>query len=605
MDLQEKVKALPDGPGVYMMRDGEGRIIYIGKAASLAKRVRSYFRPNLDSPKTEALVSHLADVEYIATETEVDALILECNLIKEHRPEYNVRLKDGKGYPYIKIAMEEEYPRILMVRRRQNDGGVYFGPFVNSQSLRRMIKLTRDLFPLCNCPSPVRRTGPRRKCLDYYMRRCLGPCAGGVDPAEYREVAEEACLFLRGKRSDLIGNLRRKMMEASENLAFELAANLRDKIRALEAAGIQQYAESSDSTDRDVLAFAREGQDLCMFVLQVRGGRILGREHFFLVQPESSAAEILSSFIEEYYDASLFIPGEVIVSDPIDEGREALEEWLERKRGGEVKIHYAQRGDKRHLADMARKNAELILEQERATRAKRDQSRALDELKGYLGLPELPQRIEAFDVSNIQGKQAVASMVSFVGGNPAKGEYRRFKIKTVEEEPNDFAMMKEAVSRRYKRVLSECRKMPDLILIDGGKGQLSSAIEGLEEVGARGYSIASLAKEEEAIFLPGAEEPLRIPPSSPALHLLRRVRDEAHRFALSYHRKLRKKALKRSSLDDIPGVGPRRKGELMRHFGSVKKISQATVEELMSVKGISEETARAIYRYYRTPQRNL
>lgn len=593
----EQLEYLPEKPGVYLMKSSEGSVIYIGKAASLHDRVRSYFQSSRPyHPKIEALVSSVENIEYIVTDSEVEALILECNLIKRYRPRYNIRLKDDKRYPYLKITMQEDFPRIFTTRQTKPDGARYFGPYTSTQSVRKTLNLLRSIFPIRNCRLPIGGKA-RRACLDYHLHHCLAPCIGVLDKEEYRKVCEQACLFLEGKHREILDELERRMEKEAENLHFEQAARIRDRIKSIETVISQQKIVSQRMEDQDVIAFAQDEEQACVQIFFVRGGKIIGREHFFLEKmPDSTPAEILSAFIQLYYFNATSVPAEILL--PIElEDREVIIRWLEEKRGGKIQIINPRRGRKRKLIEMVAQNAQLLLE-EQQLKAARDGKldKSVLELQKVLGIDRPPVRLEAFDISNIAGKEPVGSLVVFSNGRPSKQEYRIFKIRS-KITPDDYAMMQEVVHRRYQRVLSEKRELPDLILIDGGKGQLNAVLEILRDLKLDYLPVVGLAKEQEHLFIPGYSDPI-ILASSPALHLVQRIRDEAHRFAITFHRRLRRKKATHSVLEDIPGVGEKRRKALLEHFGSLERLRQASVEELQQVKGINPRIAQAVYNYF-------
>ncbi|WP_003540421.1 excinuclease ABC subunit UvrC [Desulfotomaculum nigrificans] len=614
MALTDKIKNIPARPGVYLYKDEEDRIIYVGKAVSLKNRVRSYFQSGDQSPKVKAMLKRAVDIEYIVTDSEVEALILENNLIKEHRPKYNVLLKDDKTYPYIKITLQEEFPRLVITRRVIKDGARYFGPFTNVGAVNETIRLLKKIFPLRTCKQ--RELAPRdRPCLNFHIKRCLGPCCNLVDRARYRDMVNEVVLFLEGRQEDLIKRLRLRMEEAAENLEFEKAAELRDQLLAIEKVVERQKVVSTDLVDQDVIAMARGFDEACLTVFFVRGGKLIGREPYFLEGTDNmERGEVMSSFIQRFYSQTEFVPAEILLSEDIED-KQLISTWLSGLRGSKVTIKVPQRGDKHKLVEMAAQNALLSLEQAQLERqAGRDAiDGALAELTAALGLERPPRRMECYDISNTQGTESVASMVVFEEGKPAKDQYRRFKIRTVEG-PNDFASMKETLSRRLAKAREEqtlidagqlpagrakFSRLPDLIIIDGGKGQLSAAREAMLEQGFAHIPTFGLAKEEELLFAPGRPDPIRLPRESRGLQMLQRLRDEAHRFAVTYHRQLRKKRNLKSVLDEIEGIGPVRRRELYKAYKTLEAIKQASVEELARVPGMNSKSAEAVYRYFR------
>ncbi len=614
LDLAEKLKRLPDSPGVYLFKNGAGDIIYVGKAVSLKNRVRSYFQSTRNhSPKVTSLVSQIADLEYILTDTEVEALILECNLIKKHRPRYNVRLVDDKTYPYVKVTFDEKFPRLFMTRKVIRDGARYYGPYTDAGALRETLSILKKTFPIRSCKQKsVDRQN--RPCLNHHIGRCLAPCSGEVDPQIYTEMINNVCMFLEGRQEDLVKHLTIRMEEAAQDLRFEEAANLRDQIRSIEKVVEKQKIVSAELTDQDVVASAREGEIACVSVFFIRGGKLLGREHFILDETaEMDESELLTAFVKQYYIQVEYIPKEILLSSSLNE-EDVITKWLERKRGSKVRLKVPQRGEKVKLLEMAEKNAAEELAQHRAQeeQARLKLQSALLGLKEYLELAALPRRIECYDISNIQGTESVGSMVVFVDGKPRNDLYRRFKIKTVEG-PNDFASMQEIIKRRFSRALKEIEaieqgkmdrinakfaELPSLVIIDGGKGQLNAAREVMYELGFKPIPTFGLAKEHEYLFGEGNPEPVILPRNSESLYLVQRIRDEAHRFAITYHRNLRGKRSLKSILDDIPGIGVKRRKALMEHFRSIAAIRKAAVEELAEVPGFNRIVAETVYEYF-------
>lgn len=606
MVTSEDLKALPDSPGVYLMKDSAGKIIYVGKAISLKNRVRSYFQSSRNlNLRIRSMVEQVDRFEYITTNSEVEALVLECNLIKEERPKYNIRLRDDKQYPWVKITIKESFPQIYITRKIKRDGSKYYGPYTNVQALRETFKLLRRIFPLRSCRHDLDRERIERPCLNFHIKRCLAPCSGQVAKETYQEVIKEVCMFLEGRQSELINKLKKDMENAANLRQYEKAARLRDQIRDIEKVLEKQKVVTVNNEDLDVFGLAQDRRGTVVQVFQVRQGKLVGREYFFLTEgDETEPVDIFEAFLPQYYDHSGFIPKEILLPFNL-ESMAALSEWLGGQRGSKVNLRVPQKGEKAELLRMARENAEILLKQERS-REEQSLNRIteiLNQLQQDLGLEKPPLRIEGFDISNIQGQEGVASMVVFENGIPKGGEYRRFKIRTIEG-PNDFAMMQEAVRRRFRKGLEErgqlatesgkFARFPDLLLIDGGKGQLSAVYEVLEELGLIHLNLISLAKQEEEIFKPGSNEPIRLSRRSESLMLLQRVRDEAHRFAITYHKTLRDKRTKASKLDLITGIGPKKKQLLLNRFGSVKRIKEATIEELMMVEGINFKLAESI-----------
>lgn len=596
----DRLAGLSTGPGVYVMKNAAGEVIYVGKAASLRNRVRSYFqeRGHAD-PKTRELVSKIVDFDVIRTDTPSEALILENELIKRHQPWYNVMLKDGKTYPYIRIT-NEEWPRVISTRRIVRDGSRYYGPFTSAGSVHRSIDLLNRLFPYRPCDIEITGNAPR-PCLYYHMGRCLGPCIGATTTEEYGRAIDSVALFLEGRGEDLLPEMRARMEAYAEDLDFERAAKLRDEISSIEHVLERQKIVSGSGQDADIIALAQSaGGDAVVQVAFIRNGKLLGSEHFSMrgTRVDDLPAGILSSFISQFYDDAALVPPELVVQHAVED-TELLESWLAERRGGRVRLTVPKRGDKRAVVEMVARSAEENLEQTRL-RWLSDEQRmvaAMTELADGLGLTDLPRRIECFDISTLQGTNSVASMVVFEDGKPKKSDYRRFAIKEVEGQ-NDFAMMSEVVTRRFKRFASEpdteaWASKPDLVIVDGGKGQLSSALAALKALEVD-VPIVGLAKENEELFLPGRSQPVILDRDSQALYLVQRVRDEAHRFAVSFHRQKRSKSQIKSALDDLPGVGPKRKKALISAFGSVKRIREASEEQLAAVDGISPALARQI-----------
>ena len=582
--MSTKVKSpenLPKKPGVYIMRDANDEIIYIGKAKNLISRVRSYFREKLDRPKTQILMSHFDSLEYIVTNSEKEALILEATLIKKHRPRYNVQLKDDKRYPYVKIT-NEKYPR-LIITRNITKNGIYYGPFTDVTSVKKTVKFLKSLFKIRTCRN---MDGP---CLNSQIDLCYAPCSGEISKEEYDEIINKIDLFFQGKYSVIVKNLKKEMAEAAENEQFEKAAVLRDQITSIEEIMEKQLVDFvDDDLDQDVIAIAPDENEVVVIIMPIRNGKIVGRDDFLMSGSQyESNSEILFAFIQQYYGFNRHIPKQILLNEPIDD-TELLEEWLSDLRGNKVYIKVPMKGVKLRLVNMAQKNAEIIKHQKKAM------ENSLIELKKYLKLDKLPRIIEGYDISNISGKFAVGSKVSFKDAKPNKKKYKRFKIET--PGPNDFAMMKELLTRRLKMIDTD--EEPDLIVIDGGKGQLGMACEVLDELNLAHIPIIGLAKEFEEIYIPNSKRPIIIPKNNKALHLLQQVRDESHRFAITYHRKLRSDNISESSLDDIPGIGKKRKINILKEFGTMDNVKNASVEELAKIKGMNEKVATNVYEYY-------
>lgn len=593
-ELTEKLAHLPDKPGVYLMKDEHGRIIYVGKAVVLKNRVRSYFQSSRNhSPKVLSMVSRIADLEYIVTGSEMEALILECNLIKKHRPKYNISLRDDKTYPYIKVTLHEAFPRIYATRKVLKDGARYFGPYTNAGAVHETLKLLRKMFPLRSC----RNLDAKRPCLEYHIKRCLAPCAGYVTAEVYGRMIKAASMLLEGRSDHVMKDLRRQMEVAAENLEFEQAARLRDQLAAVEKITEKQNIVTG-AGDQDAIGMARSALGTCVQVFFIRSGKMVGRDHFIISGSEHEDDEaVLTAFIKQYYSQAGFIPREVLLPIVLAE-QPLLGEWLSQQKGGRVQVETPKRGTKKDIVEMAAGNAATVLE-EQASRiqAHTDQTAgAVAELGSYLDMDNLPERIECFDISHIQGAETVASMVVFEGGMPKKEDYRRYKLKTVEGKPDDFKSMQEVVGRRYREAQGV---LPDLIIIDGGKGQLNAALEIIRGNGLTEVMVVGLAKEFEHVFKEGESEPLILPRHSQSLYLIQRIRDEAHRFAITYHRKLRSKRNLVSVLDHVPGIGAKRRKALWDAFGSLNKIKGASVEEMAALPGMNYVAAQAVYDFFR------
>jgi excinuclease ABC subunit C len=604
MDLETKLAQMPTQPGVYLMKNDEGTILYVGKAKNLRSRVRSYFRKSGDGRfRMQFLIPNVEDIEFLVTDTEKEALILENTLIKQHKPRFNVNLRDDKSYVHLRLDPRNKYPRLTVVRRPGRDGALYFGPYASSYSVRETLRTLSRIFPLRLCTDHVfnSRTRP---CLYHQIHRCSAPCVPGhVSDEEYRALVEQTALFLKGRDEDLAKMLHAQMREASGALRFEEAGRIYRRIGAIERTVERQKVTSGQERDQDVFGFFREADSVEIQRLTIRGGKLLGGKSDLFSGQLSPDADILESYINQYYAEGQDIPEELLLPFTI-EGREGLADLLSERRGRRVSVLVPERGEKRALVAMAEKNAELSF-QARKERERSQQS-TLEQLQQRLHLRNFPRRIECFDMSNIQGTNPVGSMVVFTDGEPDKARYRKFQVKTVEG-PDDFASMYEVLSRRYTRALEE-DDLPDLIMVDGGKGQLNIAQSVLWELGIEAPDLISIAKSrlkpvrgsgekhrtDERFFIPGRKNPVILPPNSPALFLLQRVRDEAHRFAVTYHKNRRAKAAVHSALDDIPGVGPKRKSALLRHFGSVKAIAEASPERVQEVAVVSRDLAELI-----------
>jgi len=591
-ELQSKVQHLPSQPGVYLMKGARGEILYIGKAAVLADRVRSYFQRGGDhTPKTSLMVSQVVDLETIVTRSELEALLLESNLIKRHRPRFNVVLRDDKQYPYLRLPIKEDFPRLSIVRRVKKDGALYYGPYVPAGAMRETIKVIRKVFPLATCEIEIDGKA-ERACIEFEIKRCMAPCIGNQTRDEYHQIVKQVRQFLDGRDRELLDELRAQMESVAKREEFEEAARLRDRIFKIERTIEKQRVTQTAATEQDVIGVARQGSAVDLQMLFVRGGLLIGRKDFFWAEAaEASDDELVRSAIEQFYNKEVLPPKELLVPAPLSEAT-LIEAWLSDKKGEAVRIVTPERGTKHQLLLLAEENAGAALVGH--LRDEETDRQAVEELKRLLRLQAAPRRIEGFDISNTMGDQSVASMVVWEEGQTKKSDYRKFKIKTVQG-ANDFASMQEVMIRRYGE--AENLPLPDLILIDGGLGQLGAAMEGLRQVKRNGIPIMGLAKErgekQERIFLPGRKNPIVLTPSSPATHLLQRIRDEAHRFAITYHRKLRGKALVASRLDQIIGVGEIRRNRLLRSFGSLEKIIGATDEQLHEA-GVDAKTAAEI-----------
>ncbi len=579
----------------------------MGKAANLHHRVRSYFgTPQKLTPKLQRMVSRINDLDFLVTNSEQEALILEYNLIKRHHPRYNVRLKDDKTFPYLKISFNENWPRVYFTRQVEEDGGRYFGPFASAKSVRQTLKILKGAFPFRSC-SRVITGSDRRPCLDYHIHHCVGPCIGAVNKQEYTEVIKQVILFLEGKQEAIVKELESNMEEAAKALDFEKAALLRDQIQAIDRVIEGQRIATTVRGEQDVIAFATDKDQAYVKVFFIRGGKLIGQESFVLRGTSSEEPkQIMTSFIKQFYGSALYIPHLILLQHPVAD-KTIIENWLQSKRGARVHIQVPYRGNRKQLVNIVAENAEqglqqLKLKQQAAPSALTE---ALNEIGRELQLPSPPLRIECYDISNIQGRAAVGSMVVFDKGKPRPSHYRRFRIKTVSG-VDDYAMLQEVLRRRFKRSTIKTSDtstsdtwaiLPDLVLIDGGKGQLNSALAVMQDVGVESVAVASIAKENEEIFIPQKAEAISLPYSSPGLQLLQRLRDEAHRFALGYHHRIRKKESFASALDTIPGIGLIRKRALLRKFGSVQAIREASIEELAAAKGMNQGIAKKIKEY--------
>ncbi|MEI7554218.1 excinuclease ABC subunit UvrC [Candidatus Chlorohelix sp.] len=669
--LDEKVKSLPHKPGVYIMRDDGNNIIYVGKAISLRNRVSSYFGSlSGQTPKVEEMVRRIHDFEYIVVDTEREALNLENTLIKLHRPKYNILLKDDKTYPYIKVTVNEDWARTIIVRKVLDDGARYFGPFAGNGSAYRTVQVLQKLFPYRNCDLPINGKEDR-PCLDYFIHRCLGPCAGFADKVEYNGAINQVIMFLEGKSDEVVHQLEAKMEAAAEELHFERAARFRDQLISMRQVTEQQKVVSNNSYDEDVIAMAVDEGEAAVQIFFIRRGKLVGREHFFMKgTQDETPGEILTSFITQYYSEATYIPTRMLLQN-IPSDLEVVQEWLSAKAGSSVELLVPDSGDKQALVQMVAQNATEALQQNRLKWLNDEQKTtfALNELQKALGLPARPRRIECYDISNTQGTNSVASMVVFEDGSPKKSDYRKFKIKTVEG-ANDYASMQEVLRRRFKRAKTveemnymaseedkaalvelevannaleltgqeaglemqdphdanwgvrghpgkEAKKgkkskpelkakskadyswqnLPDLVIIDGGKGQLSAAVEVMKELEMEDISVVGLAKQHDEIFQPDKPLSVYLPRNSESLYLVQRIRDEAHRFAITFHRQVRSKAVYKSTLDEVPGIGPRRKQALLKAFGTAAKIKEASDEELLALDGMNKTALSKLREY--------
>ena len=595
--ILEKVSHLPTTPGVYLWRDKYQRIIYVGKAINLRNRVRSYVQQDVNrSVKVTAMMRRAWDVETIQTKTEMEALILEATLIKEHHPKYNIMLRDDKTYPYVKVTVQEEYPRLFMTRRLERDGAKYFGPFTDVTAVHHVLRILRSYYPLRTCKSMK----VERPCLQYHMHYCEGPCMKYVTVEAYRKYIDDIVALFEGKQVKVIQEITSKMEQASEDLEFELAAKYRDDLLSIQKVQEKQRMVTQRG-DMDVLGMDIDGPMACIQLFFIRSGRLLGRENYFVQHEGDSPELVMTEFIKQYYGGSTFIPKELLLPmDSVD--RELFSEWFTSMKGQQVEVSVPQRGYKKDLIKMAEDNAQNFLaERRRQWQYTIDKAGgAVKKLAEVLDLPRLPERMECYDISHMQGAETVASMVVFEGGKPAKREYRRFKLKTVQGKPDDFASMAEIMERRYGN--EKDWSMPDLIIIDGGKGQLNAALPVIRAMGVTDVPVISLAKRIEEVFVEGESESIILEHHTPELQLLQQIRDEAHRFAITYHRRLRGKRNLESVLDHIEGIGPKRRKALYKHFGNLDAMRVAELEELESVEGMNKKAALAVYEFFRRPK---
>lgn len=593
-ELLEKVSHLPTTPGVYLWHDKYNRIIYVGKAINLRNRVRSYVRQDANrAPKVTAMMRRAVDVEIIQTKTEMEALILENTLIKEHHPKYNIMLRDDKTYPYIKVSVQEDFPRVYMTRRMERDEAKYFGPFTDVTAVHQVLKLLRLYYPLRTC----RSMKVDRPCLQYHMHYCEAPCVGLVKAEKYRTYIDEVVQLFEGKHTPLLDTIQKKMEDAAEQLKFEQAARYRDQLTSIGKIQEKQRMVTQRG-DLDVLGIAMEGNLACVQLLFIRGGRLLGRENYFVNTEGDEAEIIMTEFIKQYYGSTTFIPKELLL--PMESSEQQLfTEWFTDMKGQNVDVSVPQRGYKKDMINMAHENAQTFLnERRRQWQHEIDKTGgAVKRLAEVLDLPRLPERMECFDISHTQGAETVASMVVFEGGKPAKKEYRRFKLKTTQGKPDDFKSMAEIMERRYGNETDW--PMPDLIVIDGGKGQLNAALPLIRQVGVVDVPVISLAKRIEEVFVEGQSDSIILSHHTPELQLLQQIRDEAHRFAITYHRKLRGKRNLESILDHIEGIGPKRRQALWKEFGTLEKMKEASVEELEQVESMNRKSAQTLYNFFR------
>ncbi len=615
-NIDDQLKKLPEKPGVYLMKDIKDEIIYVGKSKNLKKRVGQYFKSRKSHPpKVKAMVKVIEEFEYIITDTEVEALILEANLIKKHKPRYNILLRDDKNYPFIKVTINERYPRLVKTRKIINDGAKYFGPYINVDAVNQTLEVLEELFPLRKCKRDLSKSY-ERPCLNFHIRKCLGPCTGKVDNKEYLEMVDEITLYLGGKQDMLIKELEKKMNHSSEGLNFERSAKYRDQINALSNLAEKQKVVTNSDSDQDYISMARSEDKVCVMIFFVRNGKLLGREqHILEGTRDMDPSEILHTFTVQFYSGSSFIPKEILIHGGIDE-IDIIERWLSQKRGSKVSIKEPIKGEKIKLLELVHRNAVEYLTKfdDKIKRDREDSTLALTDLKELLSLKELPQRIEAYDISNMYGVFSVGSMVVFENGKQMNSGYRRFKVKTIEG-PNDYGSMQEVIYRRFKRGIEEGEfikeqgislamgkfsVLPDLVLVDGGKGHVSAAQDVLDALKID-IPIAGMVKDDKhntkALTYKGQE--IILDKRGSGFKLVAKIQDEVHRFAITYHRTLRDKSMVQSILDDIKGVGIKRKSRLLKHFGSIEKIRNASVEELSSIDGMNVNSAESVYEFFR------
>ena len=615
-NIEEELKQLPDKPGVYIMKDKDDEIIYVGKAISLKNRVRQYFQSSRNQGlKVKSMVSHIYEFEYIIVDNEVEALILEANLIKKHKPKYNILLRDDKQYPYIKVTLNEKYPRVIKTRQVLKDGAKYFGPYPSATAVNDAIDIIHDIYPIRTCKLNLEKNmGKFRPCLNYHIGKCNAPCLGNVDEEEYLEMINKVIKFLSGRKDDLINIIEEKMINASKYLEFEKASIYRDQINSLKLLQEEQKIVTSNIIDQDVIGMAKGIEEVCVQVFFIRGGKIIGREHYLMEDMfNTERKEIISSFLKQFYIGSAYVPKEILIEEDIED-LETIEKWLENKRGSKINILVPKRGEKYKLIEMVNKNAKDMLNKygDKFLRKHRENLKALEEIQDILELEEFPNRIEAYDISNTSGVQSVGSMVVFEKGEAKKSDYRRFRIRDVNT-PDDYASMEEVLKRRFIRGIEEKQLLqdssiklkgfsnfPDLIMIDGGKGQVNIVLKVLDELGID-IPVCGLVKDDfhktRGIIYNNIE--FELPLDSLGFRMIYKIQEEAHRFALSYHKSLRTKNMFKSQLDDIKGIGEKRKMALMKHFQSIEKIKNATIEELAKVRGMNKVVAEELYNHFK------
>lgn len=609
-NIQEELKKLPGKPGVYLMHDEKDAIIYVGKAISLKNRVRQYFQSSRNKgAKIEQMVTHISRFEYIVTDSELEALVLECNLIKEHRPKYNTMLMDDKTYPFIKVTVNEPFPRVMMARRMKKDKAKYFGPYTSAGAVKDTIELIRKLYHIRSCNRSLPKDiGKERPCLNYHIHQCHAPCQGYISREEYRKSIDEVVRFLNGNYDPILKELEEKMLDASENLEFEKAIEYRELLASVRKIAQKQKITDTAGDDRDIIAMASEGEDAVVQVFFIRGGRLIGRDHFYLkIAENDTKSEILSSFIKQFYAGTPYIPAELMLPEEIED-QEIIEEWLTTRREHKVRLRIPKKGTKEKLVELAQKNAQMVLKNDKE-RLKREEGRtigAVKELEKILGLTGII-RMEAYDISNTNGFDSVGSMVVYEYGKPKRNDYRKFKIKSVQG-PDDYASMNEVLTRRFEHGLRErqdesetggFQAFPDLIMMDGGRGQVNIALEILEKLNLH-IPVCGMVKDDNhrtrGLYFNNVELP--IDRNSECFRLITRIQDEAHRFAITFHRQLRSKGQVHSILDDIPGVGPARRKDLMRSFENIEAIRNATVDDLKELPSMNEKSAQEVYKFF-------